>query len=98
MADPMLWYCCGLDVTTLFCPHCGKPIEQGPIMELLRYVKGMENSANTWLETHHKNQDIINDARASHNKTRNRCKAKRWKRFGDALSALIAEANDTSRP
>lgn len=100
----MTMKCCGdVDLTTAYCPTCGRPNRGAafPIKGLLHYLKTRGSSA---LKRHETDKEWmatelcrLNDWEREKRFKNGRQTAARWKRWADALEELIGENEKDSQ-
>lgn len=84
--------CCGEEVKTRFCPHCGKEVNKEPILELLAHIKKSMGEKVSRAKQTRRWADEGRNGESWDSRIANRdALAKKWTDWHNALVTLIQE-------
>lgn len=91
--------CCKQEVTTNFCPHCGKEdtaVTGNPLLSLLRHTQNNLKiqqaqlaKQHEWQHKHHDNDTADRQERRARNLRRDEKNVAKWQRWTDALKEAL---------
>lgn len=81
--------CCNKELTTPFCPLCGKKSHNAPLLSLLNYVKGHRKAVQNRHNRRVKDKETYNQKRV-------KASLEKWESWQEVLENLLAEDSHAS--